>query len=56
MTAFRGIVPPLLTPRTVGGELDLDSLNRLVNHLIDGGVHGIFALGSSGESGPGRNH
>lgn len=50
MTAFRGIIPPLLTPRTAGGELDLTSLTALVQHLIDGGVHGIFALGSSGET------
>lgn len=45
----RGIVPPLLTPLTADRELDLPALERLVNHLIDAGVDGIFALGSSGE-------
>lgn len=50
MNDFRGIIPPLLTPRTSQGELDLDGLRALVEHLISGGVHGIFALGSSGET------
>lgn len=44
-----GVVPPLLTPLTEDGEIDLPSLERLVGHLLDGGVDGIFALGSSGE-------
>lgn len=51
MTApvFSGVIPPLLTPRTSDGALDLPSLRRLIDHLIDGGVDGIFALGSSSE-------
>lgn len=50
MTApLSGVIPPLLTPLTADGDLDLGSLERLVAHLLDGGVHGIFALGSSGE-------
>lgn len=48
-TPLRGVVPPLLTPLTAAGEVDLTSLERLVTHLLEGGVHGIFALGSSGE-------
>ena len=44
-----GVVPPLLTPLTTDGELDRSSLERLVARLLDGGVHGIFALGSTGE-------
>ncbi|WP_237224324.1 dihydrodipicolinate synthase family protein [Rothia nasisuis] len=47
--AFSGIIPPLLTPRTADGALDIPSLRRLLDHLIDGGVDGIFALGSSSE-------
>ena len=46
---LRGVVPPLLTPLTADGEVDLPSLERLVTRLLDGGVDGIFALGSSGE-------
>ena len=44
-----GVVPPLLTPLTADGEIDLPSLERLVGRLLDAGVDGIFALGSSGE-------
>ena len=47
--AFSGVIPPLLTPRTADGALDIPSLRRLIDHLIDGGVDGIFALGSSSE-------
>lgn len=46
---YSGIIPPLLTPRATDGTLDLDSLKRLIEHLINGGVSGIFALGSSSE-------
>ncbi|RYG76504.1 dihydrodipicolinate synthase family protein [Yimella sp. RIT 621] len=49
MNLLHGIVPPLLTPMHADGRVDHDSLDRLVDHLIDAGVHGIFALGSSGQ-------
>ena len=39
----------MLTPFTPSGELDLPSLDRLVDHLVDAGVDGLFALGSSGQ-------
>lgn len=45
----RGVVPPLVTPLTPAGEVDRPSLERLVAHLLEAGVDGIFALGSSGE-------
>lgn len=48
-SAFHGVVPPVLTPRHDNGELDAASLKRLTRHLLDGGVHGVFVLGSSGE-------
>ncbi len=47
--ALHGIIPPMCTPLTEDGEIDAPSVRRLVDHLIDGGVHGIFVLGSSGE-------
>ena len=46
---LRGIVPPLLTPLVTPDTPDLKALDRLVDHVIDGGVHGIFVLGTSGE-------
>ncbi|MGP8302257.1 dihydrodipicolinate synthase family protein [Streptomyces inhibens] len=46
---LHGVIPPVCTPLDPRGEVDTGSLTRLVNHLIDGGVHGLFALGSTGE-------
>jgi 4-hydroxy-tetrahydrodipicolinate synthase len=46
---FSGIVPPVCTPFTDSGEVDVSSLEKLLQHLMDGGVHGLFVLGSSGE-------
>lgn len=47
---FRGIVPPMVTPLLGGDELDVAGLERLVEHLIAGGVSGIFILGTTGEA------
>lgn len=44
-----GIVPPILTPLHADRSIDFESLTKLVNKLIDAGVNGIFAMGSSGE-------
>jgi 4-hydroxy-tetrahydrodipicolinate synthase len=48
-TQLSGVIPPMLTPLTPGGEIDVPAVGRLVNHMIDGGVEGIFVLGSTGE-------
>jgi 4-hydroxy-tetrahydrodipicolinate synthase len=45
----RGIIPPMLTPLTESRQVDVEALNRLVNHLVENGVSGIFVLGTSGE-------
>ncbi|MGZ2355876.1 dihydrodipicolinate synthase family protein [Streptomyces sp. 372A] len=47
---YTGVIPPVVTPLTADGELDIPSLERVVGHLVDGGVTGLFALGSSGET------
>ena len=46
---LRGVVPPVCTPFTADYEVDEKSLRNLINHLIDGGVHGLFILGSTSE-------
>ncbi|MEN8249324.1 MAG: dihydrodipicolinate synthase family protein [Bacteroidota bacterium] len=46
---IKGIIPPMVTPFLENGELDLIGLNNLIEHLINGGVHGIFLLGTNGE-------
>ncbi|MEU7933546.1 dihydrodipicolinate synthase family protein [Micromonospora echinofusca] len=45
-----GVVPPVVTPLTEEGTVDVRSLERLVERLLAAGVDGIFALGSSGET------
>jgi 4-hydroxy-tetrahydrodipicolinate synthase len=44
-----GIVPPLITPLTVDGLLDVGATERLLEHIIAGGVSGVFILGTTGE-------
>ena len=39
----------ILTPLTPDEAVDLVSLRRLVNYLVDNGVHGIWAAGTTGE-------
>ncbi|MGO4492706.1 dihydrodipicolinate synthase family protein [Arthrobacter sp. 2YAF22_2] len=49
MSTFQGVIPPVVTPRHADGSIDTDSLKNLTRHLLDGGVSGLFVLGSSGE-------
>ena len=44
-----GIIPPLVTPLKDNDTLDIESLERLIEHLIQGGVSGLFILGTTGE-------
>jgi 4-hydroxy-tetrahydrodipicolinate synthase len=44
-----GVVPPVCTPLTPSREVDVPSLIRLIDHLMAGGVHGLFVLGSTSE-------
>lgn len=46
---FRGIVTPLLTPLSTPSRLDSEGLERLLDHVVSGGVHGVFILGTTGE-------
>ncbi|MFS8197062.1 dihydrodipicolinate synthase family protein [Streptomyces sp. CWNU-52B] len=45
-----GVVPPVCTPLTPDREVDVPSLTRLVDHLLEGGVDALFVLGSSSEA------
>ena len=49
MTNFRGVVPPVVTPLTENFEVDYPSYTKVLEHLIAGGVHGLFVLGSTSE-------
>jgi 4-hydroxy-tetrahydrodipicolinate synthase len=46
---FQGVVPPVVTPLTDQREVDYQSLGRVIEHLIDAGVNGLFLLGSTSE-------
>ena len=49
-TRLKGIIPPMVTPLIDNDTLDRDGVVRLVEHMIAGGVHGIFILGTTGEA------
>ncbi len=44
-----GIFVPMLTPITPDETVDEPSLRRLVDFLVGAGVHGIWAMGTTGE-------
>jgi 4-hydroxy-tetrahydrodipicolinate synthase len=44
-----GLIPPMITPLKDGGDVDGTAVEALIEHLIDGGVSGVFIMGSSGE-------
>lgn len=54
MASFRlplsGIIPPLVTPLAARDQLDREGLSRLLEHVIAGGVSGVFILGTTGEA------
>jgi len=47
---LQGIIPPLVTPMRGRDTLDVDGLERLIEHVLAGGVHGLFILGTTGEA------
>jgi dihydrodipicolinate synthase/N-acetylneuraminate lyase len=47
---LKGIIVPLITPLKAQDEIDHGGLERLLEHVLSGGVAGIFILGTSGEA------
>lgn len=47
---LKGIIPPMITPLHDNTTLDIEGLECLVEHILAGGVHGLFILGTTGES------
>jgi len=52
---LRGIIPPMVTPLSAPDALDTPGLERLIEHILTGGVHGLFILGTTGEA-PSLSH
>ena len=50
MGKVRGSIPPMVTPLSDYERLDRDGTVNLIDHMIRGGVHGIFILGTTGEA------
>ena len=44
-----GIIPPLVTPLRDRDTLDVGGLERVIDHVLGGGVRGLFILGTTGE-------
>ena len=47
---LRGVIVPMVTPLSGCQSLDVPCLERLVEHVLSGGVHGLFVLGTTGEA------
>ena len=50
-TGFKpyGIIPAVVTPLNPSGSFSEKAMRKLINFLIDGGVHGLFITGTTGE-------
>lgn len=46
---LKGIVPPMITPLLDIDTLDVRGMECLIEHILEGGVSGLFILGTTGE-------
>lgn len=49
LKGLQGVVPPVVTPLHADFSVDYPSFTRVIEHLVAGGVHGLFFLGSTSE-------
>ena len=49
MPKFSGVIPPVVSPMITPDQLDARAVHAVVEHLISGGVSGLFVLGTTGE-------
>ena len=49
MPKLGGVIPPVVTPLHADGTVDYPSFTRVLEHLLAGGVHALFVLGSTSE-------
>ena len=47
---MKGIITPILTPMNPDETVNLEVLRQQIERLIEGGVHGIFPIGTNGEA------
>ena len=46
---IEGIIPAVVTPFDEREDVDEEGFRKIINYLIDSGVHGLFPVGSQGE-------
>ena len=46
---FEGVITPMVTPLIDRENIDFKGLEKLLDHLINGGVSGVFLMGTTGE-------
>ena len=46
---LKGVIPPIITPVDADENVDEEGLKKVIDYVIDRGVHGVFVLGSNGE-------
>ncbi|MCI1966460.1 MAG: dihydrodipicolinate synthase family protein [Oscillospiraceae bacterium] len=47
---YYGVIPPIITPVNENEDVDEKGYRNLLEHCIQGGLHGIFVAGSNGET------
>ena len=47
---LRGIIPPMITPLKGDDQIDREGTVRLTEHILAGGIHALFLLGTTGEA------
>jgi dihydrodipicolinate synthase/N-acetylneuraminate lyase len=50
LSSHHGVIVPMVIPITPDGDLDEPAVRRIVDHMVAGGVHGVFVLGTTGEN------
>ena len=47
---YYGIIPPIISPVDCEEQIDSEGYKDLLEYCIEGGLHGIFAAGTNGET------
>lgn len=50
MNKFRGLGVAMVTPFNADGSIDITGLEKLTNHLVDGGANYLVVMGTTGEN------
>ena len=49
MSAFHGVIPPIITPYDRSGGIHSEALQRLIDWYAEAGCHGLWVCGGTGE-------